>query len=151
MNRVRGAREFDGAGPPPMATPDGRRSESTAELVRQASEQLSRLVRDEIRLGVAELKAKGKHAGIGAGLFGGAAMFAVYGTAAVVAAAILLLALVIPAWLSALLVGLLLLVIAAVLAIVGRSEMRRATPPFPREAVESAKSDAAMLKERVRR
>src|SRR5688500_20211713 len=69
---------------------------STAQLVNQLSEQVSRLARDEIRLAVAELKDKGKHAGVGAGMFGAAGVFAWWGGLSVVAGLILLLALVVP-------------------------------------------------------
>ena len=50
---------------------------STAELVQRATEQVSRLVRDELALARAELTQKGKHAGIGIGLFGGGGVLAV--------------------------------------------------------------------------
>ncbi len=71
---------------------------STAELVQRAAEQMSRLVRDELALARAELTEKGKHAGIGLGLLAGGAALAFFGLGALLTAAILALALVLPAW-----------------------------------------------------
>lgn len=123
---------------------------STAELVKLASEQISRLVRDELRLARAELAEKGKQAGIGAGLFGGGTAVGLYGVGALLAALIIGLANVMPAWLAALLVGVVLLGIAAVLALAGRGRVRRAAPPVPENAVRSAKADIDTVTEAVR-
>ncbi|MBX9246186.1 phage holin family protein, partial [Actinotalea ferrariae] len=67
--------------------PDAR--PSIGELVSTLSEKLSQLVRDEIRLAKAEVAAKAKHAGTGAGLFAGAALFGFFGLAALITTAIL--------------------------------------------------------------
>jgi Flp pilus assembly protein TadB len=123
---------------------------STAELVKTAAEQISRLVRDELKLAQAELARKGKHAGLGAGLFGAGGMLALYGVAALLTAVVLLLAYVMPAWLAALVVGVVLFAIAAVLAIVGRKQVQRATPPMPEEAVRSVKADIDTLTDAVK-
>ncbi len=124
---------------------------STAELVQQASEQVSRLVRDELRLARAEMAEKGKRAGAGAGMFGGAGFIALYGLTAVLAAAVLGLAEVMPAWLAALAVGAVLFVTAAVMALLGRRNLRRAGPPVPEQAVYSVKADMDELKARAHR
>jgi MFS family permease len=114
---------------------------STSDLVKLAAEQISRLVRDELKLAQTELTAKGKRAGLGVGMFGAAGMLAVYGVGALLAAAIIGLAAALPAWLSALLIGVLLLLVAGVLALVGRGQVKRAAPPAPTEAVQSVKAD----------
>ena len=44
---------------------------STGELVKRLSEQVSVLVRDELKLAQLEMTRKGKQAGIGAGMLGG--------------------------------------------------------------------------------
>ncbi|HEX6073897.1 MAG TPA: phage holin family protein [Micromonosporaceae bacterium] len=124
---------------------------STVDLVKQASEQLTRLVRDEIQLARLELREKGRRAGTGIGLFGAGGMVTVYGVGALLAAGILGLSLVLPAWLSALLVGVALLLVAGVMALVGRGQLRRATPPYPREAVEGVRTDAQLLRGRASR
>ena len=114
---------------------------STAELVQRATEQVSRLVRDELALARAELTQKGKHAGIGIGLFGGGGALALYGLGALVATAILLLALVLPAWLAALIVAVALFLLAGTLALVGKQQVSRAVPPVPEATVRSVRAD----------
>lgn len=133
----------------PMTNPYS--SLSTAELVKHLSEEVSRLVKDEIRLATMELTRKGKKAGLGAGLFGGSGVVAVYGGGALVTAVILLLAQVLTPWIAALIVGVVLLVIAAVLALVGKSQVGKATPPLPEEAIKSVKADVDVLKESAHR
>lgn len=127
------------------------REASTGELVGQASEQVSRLARDEIRLAVAELQTKGKRAGIGAGLFGGAGVIAWFGGMTLVAAVVLLLATVLDAWLAALIVAVALFLGAAVLALVGKKQVEQGTPPLPEEAIEGVKQDIAEVSERAHR
>ncbi|WP_424531444.1 phage holin family protein [Sphaerisporangium viridialbum] len=124
---------------------------STAELIRHLSEEVSRLVRDEIRLATLELTRKGKRAGRGAGLFGGAGVVALYGGGALVATVILLIAQVLTPWIAALIVGVALLVIAAILALTGKSQVSKATPPLPKEAIQSLKADVDVLKESAHR
>ncbi|MFV2113021.1 phage holin family protein [Micromonospora sp. DT178] len=127
---------------------------STAELVQRATEQVSRLVRDELALARAELTQKGKHAGIGIGLFGGGGALALYGLGALVATAILLLDLVLPAWAAALIVAVVLFAMAGVLALVGKKQVSQAVPPVPEAAVRSVRADvdtvAAAVKDRGR-
>ncbi|GGU82706.1 membrane protein [Lentzea flava] len=124
---------------------------STAQLVNQLSEQVSRLARDEIRLAVAELKDKGKHAGVGAGMFGAAGVFAWWGGLSIVAGLILLLALVVPPWAAAFIIAAALLLIAGVAALMGRSQVKQATPPVPRQAMDNVQEDIATIKERAHR
>ena len=122
---------------------------STAQLVNQLSEQVSRLARDEIRLAVAELKDKGKHAGVGAGMFGAAGVFAWWGGLSVVAGLILLLTLAVPPWAAALIVAAALLLVAGVAALMGRGQVRRAAAPL--RVVENVHEDIATIKESAHR
>jgi uncharacterized membrane protein YqjE len=115
-------------------------------LVSQATSDLSQLVRDEVQLAKTELKEKGKEAGVGAGLFGGAGAIALYGLGALIAAAILGLATALPAWLSALIVAAVLFAIAAVAALLGKRHVGRATPPVPKRAVDGVHEDLEALK-----
>ena len=85
----------------------------------------------------------------GSGPSGG--LIALYGVACLIACAIIALSHVLQAWLSALIVGAFLLIVAAVAAMTGRKRMRQGTPPVPHEAVESVKIDVATLKQRVHR
>jgi MFS family permease len=124
--------------------------QSTGELVQLASEQLSRLVRDEIALAKAELTEKGKHAGIGVGLFGGGGVLAMYGVGAGVATLILVLNIWLWAWLAALIVTVVLFVIAGILALLGKNQVTKAVPPEPKEAVAGIKADVDEVKTAVK-
>jgi len=124
--------------------------QSTSELVQRASEQLTRLVRDEIALAKAELAEKGKHAGIGMGLFGGGGVLALYGVGASIATLIIVLDLFLPLWLAALIVTVALFVVAGILALLGKNQVTKATPPEPQEAVASVKADVDEVKQAVK-
>ena len=124
---------------------------STGELVSQLSEQVSHLVRDELRLAQAELKQKGKRAGIGAGLAGAGGVLSLYGLSALVVAVIAALALVLPVWAAALIVGGVLLLLAGLLALAGIGQVKRGTPLTPDEAIASTKRDVETVKESARR
>lgn len=115
-------------------------------LVHDMTQQMSTLVRDEIRLAQAEMTRKGKKAGIGVGLFGGAGLVALYGVAVLLATVVLALALVMPAWLAALIVTVVLFAVAGVLALQGKSNVSKATPAKPEEAIEGFKQDMATVK-----
>lgn len=123
---------------------------STAELVKVASEQIQRLVRDELKLAQAELTRKGKHAGIGAGLFGAGGLIALYGVAALLTAVVLLLTYVMPAWVAAVIVGVVLLGVAGLLALVGKKQVQQATPAAPEETVNNVKADVATVRGAVK-
>jgi uncharacterized membrane protein YqjE len=124
---------------------------STGELVKQVAEQVSVLVRDELKLAQLEMSRKGREAGKGMGMMGGGGLVALYGVACLIACAIIAISHVLQPWLSALIVGAALLFVAAVVAVVGRSHLRKASPPTPTEAVESVKTDVEEVRERVRR
>jgi len=124
---------------------------STGMLVRRLSENVSRLIRDELRLARLEIAEKGKRAGVGAGLLGGAGLVAALGAAAIVAGLIMLLALVLPAWASALIIGGALLVVAAVLGMLGKVQVTHAVPPTPQEAIRGMRTDVELMKEKARR
>jgi hypothetical protein len=122
---------------------------STADLLRDLSEQTGDLVRKEMELAKAELREKGKAAGIGAGMFGGAGLVALYGVGALTACAILALAIVVDAWLAALIVGAGYLALAGILALTGKKQVEQATPPVPQQAIESSKEDVEWTKQRA--
>ena len=135
------------ATPPPPAPGDA----STGQLIGQLTEQISRLVRDEARLAQAEVTQKAKRLGVGAGLFGGAGLVAFFGLAVLIAAVVLALALVVPGWLAALIVAVVLFAVAGVLALVGKKDVEKGAPPVPTEAIASTKEDIATVKESARR
>jgi len=125
--------------------------QTLGDLVKRMSEQTATLVRQEIRLAQVELREKGKRAGIGAGMFGGAGVLALYGVGALVAAAILLIGTAVAPWLAGVIVGVALLAVAGGLALGGRKQIERATPPAPERAVHSIQDDVQTVKERARR
>jgi uncharacterized membrane protein YqjE len=125
--------------------------QSVGDLVQELSQQTATLVRQEMRLAQVELQEKGKRAGIGAGMFGGAGLVALYGVGAVVAAVIMLVATAIEPWVSALIVGVVLLATAGILALLGTRQVEQATPPKPERAMESVQHDVEHVKERARR
>jgi hypothetical protein len=121
------------------------------ELVKQASDQISQLVRQEMRLAQAEMKQKGKRFGMGGGLFGGAGLVAFLGLQALVATAVIALDLVWPLWLSALVVMVVLFAVAGILAVVGKKQIKQGAPPAPQQAVDNVKADIAQIKESAHR
>jgi hypothetical protein len=124
---------------------------STAELVKQLSEQVSVLVRDELKLAQLEMTRKGKQAGLGSGLLGGSALVAWYGAGCLIACAIIAVAGVVAAWLAALIVGVALLAVAAAAALLGKGRLQEVAHPLPEDAVASIKTDVEEIKERARR
>ena len=125
---------------------------SVGQLASQLSEQVSRLVRHELALAQLEAKRKAKRVGVGFGMFGGSGMLAFYGVGCLVAAAILGIAVSsLSGWLAALIVAGGLFVLAGLLALIGRQNVRRGTPPIPTEAVESTKADVAAVRQAVKR
>jgi hypothetical protein len=119
-----------------------------AQLVHDLSQQTATLVRQELRLAQLEMQQKGKKAGVGLGLFGGAGLVAFYGVGALVAAAVLALATALDGWLAALIVAVVLFAIAGVAALVGKKEVTEATPPVPEQAFSSTQQDVQEIKDR---
>jgi Putative Actinobacterial Holin-X, holin superfamily III len=120
------------------------------ELVQDLSRQTSTLIRQEMRLAQAELTEKGRHAGKGAGMFGGAGVVALYGVGALVTAAILGLATVLEPWIAAAAIGAGLLLVAGMLALTGKKELDEAGPPKPEQAIESVQRDIDTVKARAK-
>src|SRR3954451_21408661 len=117
------------------------RDRPAGELMKQLSDQTTTLVRKEVELAKAELAVKGKRAGAGAGMFGGAGLFGFFAFAALTATLILALATVVEPWLAALIVTAVYGAIAGVLALQGKNKVQEATPPVPERAVDSTKED----------
>jgi uncharacterized membrane protein YqjE len=120
-----------------------------ADLMRDLSQQSTELIRQEIELAKAELRQKGKAAGIGAGMFGAAGVVALFAVGALTACLILALATAMDAWLAALIVAVVYLAAAGVAALVGKGKVQEATPPAPEQAIESTKEDVQWTKHRA--
>jgi hypothetical protein len=123
---------------------------SIAELVKELSDQSATLVRQEVDLAKAELAVKGKQAGMGAGMFGGAGVFGLYALGALTACVILALATAVTAWLAALIVAAVYGSAAGVLALRGRTKLQQGVPPVPEQTVESVKEDVEWTKQRAK-
>jgi hypothetical protein len=121
-----------------------------AQLVSQLGEQVSTLVRDELELARVEMVDKGKKAGTGAGLLGGAGVFALYGVSALLLAAGAALALVMPAWVAGLIVTVVLFAAAGVVALIGKKQVTQAVPPEPEAAMASGRRDVEAVKSAIR-
>lgn len=133
------------------AQPPASQERSTGELVKSLSEQVSVLVRDELKLAQLEMTRKGKRAGMGAGMLGGSGLVALYGLGCLIACVIIAISGVLAAWLAALIVGAVLLAVAGVAALIGKGRLQRAAPPVPQETVSSVKADVEEIRERARR
>ncbi|MER6074358.1 phage holin family protein [Streptomyces sp. NPDC001817] len=121
------------------------------ELVQRASQQLTELVRGELRLARVEMKDKGKRYGKGGSLFGGAGVVGFLMAQALVATVIAALAMALPVWAAGLIVTAVLGVIAAVMAMSGKKQVDQAAPPTPEQTVENVKADVAEIKESAHR
>lgn len=125
------------------------RERPIGELFNKLSAETSTLIRQEMALARAELTEKGKEAGKGAGLFGGAGAVGLLGAGAITAGIVLLLDLAIAAWLAAIVVGLIYVAVAAFLGLKGRDRIRAATPPIPEQTVDTVKEDVEWAKTRA--
>lgn len=131
----------------PDTTPPGRDGDPTlGAIVHDLTTQVPELIRSEIRLAQAEMAEKGKRAGVGIGMFSAAGLLAFFGLAALITTAILALALVLDAWLAALIVGVVLLLAAGGFGLTGKNKVSEATPAAPQRAVDGIKEDIATVK-----
>jgi uncharacterized membrane protein YqjE len=134
-----------------MTAPDNELTDrSTGELLKRLSDETTTLVKQEIELLKAELAAKAKPAGMGAGMFGGAGLFGLGAFLALTAFFIALLDGAVPIWAAALIVAAVYAAIAGALAITGRQKVREATPVAPEQTIESVKEDVQWAKTRTR-
>ena len=123
---------------------------SIAELFKRLSDQTTTLARQEVDLAKAELAAKGKQAGLGAGMFGGATIFGLYALGSLTACVILALATAMSGWLAALIVAAVYGVIAGGLALAGKSKVEKSVPPVPEQTIETVKEDVELTKARAK-
>jgi Putative Actinobacterial Holin-X, holin superfamily III len=132
------------------STDNELRDRPTGELLRELSDQTTTLVKQELDLAKAELQEKGKQAGIGAGMFGGAGLFGVGAFAALTAGAIAALSQAMDTWLAALIVAVVYAAVAGVMAITGKKKVKEAAPPIPEQAKDSVKEDMEWAKTQAR-
>jgi len=136
-----------------MSTANGQHEElrgrPTGELVKQLSDQTSTLLRKEIELAKTELAEKGKEAGVGAGMLGGAGLVATLALGALTACLILVLGQAMDAWVASLIVAMAYGAVAGILALTGRDRLRESMPPAPEQTVDSVKEDVRWAKNRA--
>jgi hypothetical protein len=137
-------------GQPAGSHQDQLREQPVGELVRELSAQMSELARKEVDLAKAELTEKGKQAGLGAGMFGGAGVAGLLALGALTACLTLVLTTFLVPWLAALIVTLAWGAVAAVLALQGRERVREAAPAAPEQTIETVKEDIEWAKNPTR-
>jgi uncharacterized membrane protein YqjE len=133
-----------------MSVHEDLRDRPVGELIKQLAEETQTLVRQELALAQAEMREKGKRAGVGVGLMGGATVVGLGAFGALTAFLIALLAEAMRVWIAALIVGLVYAAIAAVLAMQGKEKVTEATPPVPEQTVQTVKEDVQWAKNQVR-
>jgi hypothetical protein len=116
------------------------------ELTKDLVAQLRRLIAGELALFKAEMTKKAKAAGVGAGLLVGALVFLFFALCSLVTTAVLAFALIMPAWLAALVVAAILLVLAGIVALIGRGSLKRGMPPVPDDLKQELSDDVKALK-----
>ncbi len=126
------------------------RDRPVAELLKELSNQTTTLVKQELELAKAEMAEKGKQAGLGVGMFGGAGLFGLLALGALTACVIAALGTGMELWLAALIVTVVYAAIAGALALVGKQKAQEATPPAPQQAIDSTKEDVQWAKNRAK-
>lgn len=122
------------------------RGRSTGDLIRELSEQVRTLARQEVELAKAEMTEKGKKAGLGAALLAGGAVAGLMVLGALTAFLVLVLAEAMPAWAAALVVTAVWAVVAVTLALLGKEKLGDVGEPVPEKTVESVREDIQWLK-----
>jgi MFS family permease len=125
--------------------PQARSKRSLFSLIGSLPTLISELIKAELERFKDELTAKLKAAGIGAAFFAVAAVFGFFALATLIAAAVLGIAVALPAWLSALIVAVALLIVAGILAYLGVSKLKAGAPPTPVETIGSVKKDVRVI------
>lgn len=128
------------------ANGDGR---SMGELFKDLATGTQTLVSQEIRLAKLEITESIKNAGLGAGLFAGAAVFGLVGLIALAFTLVAVLSLFLPPWLAGLIVTVLFFGVAGALALIGKNRLSKANPA-PEETIQTLKEDQEWLKRQLK-
>ncbi len=123
------------------STPPLRPKRSLLALVADIPALIQELFHREVELLKAEMFAKLKALGTGAGLLAVALVVLLFMIGVLLTAAVLALGLVLPGWLAALIVAAFLLIVAGILALIGYRILKRGIPPVPTESIDSLKRD----------
>ena len=125
------------------------RERPLGEVARDLTRDLSLLVRQEVELAKSEMAEKGRVAAPGLGMIGGAGVVGLMAAGALTAFLVLVLSIVLDEWLAALLVGLVLAVVAFLLAKQGKERVEEAGTPLPEQTIETVKEDVEWAKNRA--
>jgi putative superfamily III holin-X len=134
------------AAPPPPPPPPLPADGGVGPAAKQVAEHASALARLEMELASLELKQKITKLGIGAGLFVGAAIFGLFAMGFGLAAAAAAIATVLSTWVALLIVFGGLLLVAVLLALIGKTLVKKGSPPVPEQAIEEAKLATEAIK-----
>lgn len=126
--------------------PNELRERPMGELFKRLSDDLSTLVRQELKLAQAEMTDKGKKAGLGIGMFGAAGIVGLLALGTLTACVVALLATAMSVWVAALIVTVVYGALAGALALTGKNRVSEATPPVPEQTVETVKEDVQWAK-----
>jgi hypothetical protein len=125
------------------------RERPIGEVAKDLTSDLSLLMRQEIELAKAEMAQKGRTAAPGLGMFGGAGVVALCAAGALTAFLVLVLALFLPEWAAAVIVGAVLAAVAYVLVRQGKERLADAGKPVPEQTIETVKEDVEWAKTRA--
>jgi uncharacterized membrane protein len=129
-----------------MTDDERARSRSLFALISDLPRLIITLLKAELAHLKAEFAEKAKYAGVGIGLMVFAAALAFFALGTLVAAAVLGLAVVLPGWLSALIVAVALLLVAGLLVLLGVSSLKRMNGVAPQRTIASVKEDTEAFK-----
>jgi len=133
---------------PDVDEPHGGAGRPVAALLSDLAGETSTLVRQEIALFKAELSGKLTRIGVGTGALAVGGVIAFSGWLALLAAAILGLSHVLAPWLSALIIGVVVIALGAGLALFGKSRLK-ADALLPRRTLNSLREDGAWIRDQV--
>ena len=134
---------------PEVIEPRPKTERSITTLLSDLASETILLIRQELALLKAELHEKFSRVGQGATALGAGALIAYSGWLVLLAAAVLGLATVMPAWLAALIVALVALAIGGALVFIGKNRLD-ADSLMPQRTLRSLREDEQWLRERLR-
>ena len=133
------------AEPAPQSRTDVTSARSLGQLVSDVSTDLSQIVRGEPELAKVEIKQDVSHAGKGAGMFAGAAVFGLYGLGLLFLGLAGVIAIWLSWWAGLLIVAGVLFLVAGILALVGKKAMQRVKGK-PQRTIDQAQQTVETVK-----
>ena len=121
---------------------------SAGEIMQDVVRDVGEVVRGEVRLARAEMSEKVSKAGKAGGFLGGAAVCGLMAVGSLVAAGIAGLAMIMPVWVAALIMGVLLACIGGAMYAGGRAKLKT-IEPVPERTVQTIKDDVQWAKHRT--